>query len=118
MVRHWHKLELVEGYLLGEDTYPSSNLRQEIQMEKTIKYLLQEAYVDGYKDGYDAASKEVEKSKEWELLYAQSVEQILVASHYLQSFVHLIQTKLYFVEQKSLCLQVLQAWESPLWHWL
>lgn len=29
-------------------------------MEKTIKYLLQEAYVDGYKDGYDAAVKELE----------------------------------------------------------
>jgi hypothetical protein len=55
---------LVEGYLLGEDIYPSSNLRREIQMEKTIKYLLQEAYVDGYKDGYDAATKEVEKNKE------------------------------------------------------
>jgi hypothetical protein len=54
----------VEGYLLGEDIYPSSNLRRENTMEKTIKYLLQEAYVDGYKDGYDAATKEVEKNKE------------------------------------------------------
>jgi hypothetical protein len=51
---------LAEGYLLGEDIYPSTNLRQEIIMEKTIKYLLQEAYVDGYKDGYDAAIKELE----------------------------------------------------------
>lgn len=36
--------------------------RQEMMMEKTIKYLLQEAYVDGYKDGYDAATKETEKT--------------------------------------------------------
>jgi flagellar biosynthesis/type III secretory pathway protein FliH len=54
----------VEGYLLGEDIYPSSNQRQEIAMEKTIKYLLQEAYVDGYKDGYNAASEESKKTEE------------------------------------------------------
>jgi hypothetical protein len=54
---------LVEGYLLGEDIYPSSNLRREIQMEKTIKYLLQEAYVDGYKDGYNTALEDIEKTK-------------------------------------------------------
>jgi hypothetical protein len=54
----------VEGYLLGEDIYPSSNLRQENQMEKTIKYLLQEAYVDGYKDGYNAATEESKKTEE------------------------------------------------------
>ena len=29
-------------------------------MEKTIKYLLQEAYVDGYNDAREAAAKEVE----------------------------------------------------------
>ena len=71
MVRHWHKLELVEGYLLGEDIYPSANLRREIQMEKTIKYLLQEAYVDGYKEGYNAALEDIEKTKGWELLSVQ-----------------------------------------------
>jgi hypothetical protein len=52
---------LVEGYLLGEDIYPSSNLRQGIQMEKTIKYLLQEAYVDGYKDARESIAQEIEK---------------------------------------------------------
>jgi hypothetical protein len=50
----------VEGYLLGEDIYPSPNLRQENQMEKTIKYLLQEAYVDGYNDARESVAKEVE----------------------------------------------------------
>ena len=54
----------MEGYLLGEDIYPSSNLRQEKRMEKTVKYLLQEAYVDGYKDGYNAAIEESKKTKE------------------------------------------------------
>ena len=29
-------------------------------MEKTIKYLLQEAYVDGYNDAREAVAKEVE----------------------------------------------------------
>ena len=29
-------------------------------MEKTIKYLLQEAYVDGYKDAREAIAKEIE----------------------------------------------------------
>ena len=28
-----------------------------------IKYLLQEAYVDGYKEGYNAALEEIEKAK-------------------------------------------------------
>ena len=65
----------MEGYLLGEDIYPSSNLRQEIQMEKTIKYLLQEAYVDGYKDGYDTAIKELETKNKWEPLFALLAEQ-------------------------------------------
>ena len=32
-------------------------------MEKTIKYLLQEAYVDGYKDGYNSALEDIEKTK-------------------------------------------------------
>ena len=51
----------MEGYLLGEDIYPSTiSIRRENMMEKTIKYLLQEAYVDGYKDGYDTAIKELE----------------------------------------------------------
>jgi hypothetical protein len=54
---------LDEGYLLGEDTYPSSNLRRENTMEKTIKYLLQEAYIDGYKDGYNTALEDIEKTK-------------------------------------------------------
>jgi hypothetical protein len=31
-------------------------------MEKTIRILTQEAYVDGYKDGYAAALKEVENN--------------------------------------------------------
>jgi hypothetical protein len=51
----------VEGYLLGEDIYPSPNLRQEIAMEKTIKYLLQEAYVDGYNDARKVIAEEIEK---------------------------------------------------------
>jgi len=51
----------VEGYLLGEDIYPSSNQRQEIAMEKTIKYLLQEAYVDGYNDARKVIAEEIEK---------------------------------------------------------
>jgi hypothetical protein len=50
----------VEGYLLGEDIYPSPNLRQEIAMEKTIKYLLQEAYVNGYNDARESVAKEIE----------------------------------------------------------
>jgi hypothetical protein len=29
-------------------------------MEKTIKYLLQEAYVDGYKDAREAVAKDIE----------------------------------------------------------
>ena len=29
-------------------------------MEKTIKYLLQEAYVDGYKDAREAVAKEIQ----------------------------------------------------------
>jgi hypothetical protein len=32
----------VEGHLLGEDICPSSNLRQENQMEKTLEIHLQE----------------------------------------------------------------------------
>jgi hypothetical protein len=52
---------LAEGYLLGEDIYPSSNLRRENAMEKTIKYLLQEAYVDGYKDARESIAQEIEK---------------------------------------------------------
>jgi hypothetical protein len=51
----------VEGYLLGEDIYPSPNQRQEIAMEKTIKYLLQEAYVDGYNDARKVIAEEIEK---------------------------------------------------------
>jgi hypothetical protein len=51
----------VEGYLLGEDIYPSTiSIRRENMMEKTIKYLLQEAYVDGYNTAREAAAKEVE----------------------------------------------------------
>jgi hypothetical protein len=50
--------------LWGYGIYPSINLRQGIEMEKTIKYLLQEVYVDGYKDGYAAALEEVKKNKE------------------------------------------------------
>jgi hypothetical protein len=53
---------LVEGYLLGEDIYPSANLRREIQMEKTIKYLLQEAYVNGYNDARISIADELEKA--------------------------------------------------------
>jgi hypothetical protein len=51
----------VEGHLLGEDICPSSNLRQEKWMEKTVKYLLQEAYVDGYNDARVAIAEEIER---------------------------------------------------------
>jgi uncharacterized protein (UPF0297 family) len=52
----------VEGYLLGEDIYPSTiSIRRENMMEKTIKYLLQEAYVDGYNTAREAVAKDIER---------------------------------------------------------
>ena len=69
---------MVEGYLLGEDIYPSSNLRQEKRMEKTVKYLLQEAYVDGYNNARISIADELENSLEIDDL-AEEVREIITS---------------------------------------